>query len=542
MPSFSLDKLPLSSVLQPHLNSRAAAFLCLALALLNKSLVAWLHTDLEGDKALYLLLSRSILEGHPPLEPLGFSASALVYNYNPAIASPLYTVLALPLLWLTRSYTDTSIIIDVLSWTVFLTAFYRFGMILLKERWGVNVMVLLCGFFLYPHELQSGPKDTLALGLILWCINLVHGFATGRASMVKSILLALLFVLLASVKFLYLPLVGLFMAVMMLVAWRRKSRAHLMHSLAVIGFCLAAGFAFYLYIQELREYILPAAPNPVQQLVSRISPQNLVHTYPFISSSLLNTNFWSVQIQDILGLSYNAMITIFQILDLLLIVVLVFFFRAVVKRLEKMSRFHFRLSLGVACFVVFMVMMMSLRYEPVVHGGAARPWSFVQDARSFLFPMLFLQATLFYYVFRHPSANRTLANFLLILFVIESLHGGYFTAKRLVGAKELKQSIAEKTAIKQITNFIAATEKQFGSSMVLATPDAHLRRYALLKELPVQYYSTAPCDSVLSHRSPILFVTYQSDSSTLPCHPGGVITRDTIPPFSLTLYESTLKD
>ncbi|HEY0066366.1 MAG TPA: hypothetical protein VGB46_03350, partial [Flavisolibacter sp.] len=163
-----LEKIQVTDFLKANFNTRMAGVVCVLLALLNKSLVAWLHTDLEGDKALYLLLSQSILEGHLPLEPTGYASSGeFLYKYNGAIVSPLYTWLAVPALYLTRSFTTTSIIIDVLSWAVFFTGMYRFALLILRQRWAVNVMVLCCGFFLYPHELQSGPKDTLAVGLIL---------------------------------------------------------------------------------------------------------------------------------------------------------------------------------------------------------------------------------------------------------------------------------------------------------------------------------------------------------------------------------------
>lgn len=524
-----LEKIRAADFLRANFNTRAAGVVCLLLALLNKSLVAWLHTDLEGDKALYLLLSKSLLEGRLPLEPVGFtSLGVFLYDYNAAIVSPLYTFLAAPVLYLTQSFSAASVVMDVLSWGVLLTGLYRFALLLLKERWAVNVMVLCCGFFIYPHELQSGPKDTLSIGLMLWSVWLIQRFITDGPSLARTALSCLVFLMLGLNKFLYLPLILLFLGIMFFYA-AKKGGKRMPHVLAILLFCLLAGAGYYLYVMELGKHALSFETELAQPVVKRFSPGALVHTYPFISSSLINTNFWSVQLSDMLHLSFEQVILFFQLLDLALLVLLVFLFRALFLRLKEGKKSFLVVGLLTALLILLMLAAMSVRYEPVVHPGSERPWSFVQDARSFLFPMVFLQTILFYSIFRHPSTNIQLRNFLLILFLIESLHGGYFTVKRMLGAEELKQSIQQKSPIKQISNFLTGTQKQLGATIILSTPDAHLRRYALLNNIPVQLFT--PCDSLRTHTTPILYVTFEKDS--FPCT--NVTARDTIKPYALTL-------
>lgn len=524
-----LEKIQAAAFLRMHFNTKTAGVICVLLALLNKSLVAWLHTDLEGDKALYLLLSKSILEGHLPLEPVGFSSSgSFLYDYNSAIVSPLYTFLATPVLHLTKSFTATSVVLDVLSWAVFLTGLYRFALLILQERWAVNVMVLCCGFFIYPHELQSGPKDTLSIGLMMWSVWLMHRFVTVGPSVMRTVLTCLVFLMLGLNKFLYLPLVLLFLAIMFFYALKKGGK-RLYHVLAVDLFCVLAGVGYYLFVMELGKYELPFQTELAQMPAKRFSPEALVHTYPFISSSLINTNFWSVQLSDILNLSFEQVIIFFQLLDIVLLVLLVLLFRVLFLKLKGSGQPFLLVGVLTTGLILLILVVMSVRYEPVVHPGSDRPWSFVQDARSFLFPMVFLQAVLFFYIFRHPSANAQLRNFLLLLFLIESLHGGYFTIKRMLGAEELKQSIQQKTPIKQISNFLTGTQKQLGATIILSTPDPYLRRYALLNNIPVQIFN--PCDSLRTHSTPVLYATFETDS--FQC--SNVTARDTIRPYALTL-------
>src|SRR5215217_7250953 len=94
--------------LKKHFNSSVATFICFAIALLNKCLIAWLYSDISSDKSLYLLFAKTILQGRQPLEDTGIINGTTNYFFSGAIVSPLYTLLAVPFLWLTKSMLATS--------------------------------------------------------------------------------------------------------------------------------------------------------------------------------------------------------------------------------------------------------------------------------------------------------------------------------------------------------------------------------------------------------------------------------------------------
>ena len=147
--SLSLEKFSVAKVLKTGLSSNWAVLFCISLALLNKIILSWLFTNLEGDKTLYLLLSKSLLEGHSLLEPIKIGGSNnIFYRFNPAITSPVYSILAAPILWLTRSYFTTSVIIDTLSWFVFFGGIYKIVQLVFQERWIINTFIICTGFFL----------------------------------------------------------------------------------------------------------------------------------------------------------------------------------------------------------------------------------------------------------------------------------------------------------------------------------------------------------------------------------------------------------
>ena len=72
------------NLIKTGLGSKWAVFLCLLLAVVNKIIIAGLFTDLEGDKALYLIFSKSLLEGHSLLEPIKIAGEEdIFYTFNP---------------------------------------------------------------------------------------------------------------------------------------------------------------------------------------------------------------------------------------------------------------------------------------------------------------------------------------------------------------------------------------------------------------------------------------------------------------------------
>jgi hypothetical protein len=165
----------IKSSIKKKITTKQVTIFCFLIALLNKILIAFLLTSLEGDKSLYLLFSQSLLDGHGLTEKINLlSQKAPVYSYNPAVISPLYSLLAAPVLWLTGSFFITSLVIDIVAWIVFFSGLYFVAKTILINQFYVNLFILATGFFIYPQQLASTPKDTLAIGLILWSCHLCY--------------------------------------------------------------------------------------------------------------------------------------------------------------------------------------------------------------------------------------------------------------------------------------------------------------------------------------------------------------------------------
>ena len=485
MSTWSLETIKADQIFKPHLGTKAATIFCLLAALLNKSLIAWIYTDLSGDKSLYLLFAQQLLSGEHPLEPLGLINGQQNYFFNGAITSPLYSFLAAPLLGLTGSAYATSVIIDVLAWLVFFTGLFRLARLALGEVWAANLLVLCAGFFLYPHELQSPPKDVLAVGLILWAV-VVLANSVKAPSRSRALLLACLLIAVGLTKFLYVPLVLLMVLLLWYFAF--NTQANLKATAVVVTLvCVGAFVAFFLYLRYLKglhQQTNIEMPPPMDDFQEGFFPQNLTATFPFISSALLNVNFWCTQLADILKVPFKTVYRFFQGLDLLLVLPLMFF----LKRFVSRSKPAWLIGTLAAAALVCLLMVMSLRYKAVeYHAGAS--WTHVKESRSFLFVMIVLQVGLFYLVF-YSALLPALKNFLLLLFLIECLHGAYFTTKQVINRQAVAENL-HRGGLHQTVRRLKALHAN--TAVFLSTPNAQLRQLAQVHGIPVAYYAKDRC-------------------------------------------------
>jgi hypothetical protein len=521
-------------------NNRHITTLCLLLAILNKSLIAWLYSDLEADKALYLLFAKSFLATGVLAEPLRiFESGVTTYVYNPGVISPVYSLLSLPFLWLTQSYFTTQLLISILGWSLFFGALYKIAQVSLKERWLISIFILCTGFFLYPHELVSGPKDTLATAFTLWSVYFAWKFIQ-KPGFVYTLLLSLSLCLMAGTKYLYAPLSVLFFLVILFFVVK-KSQAHRYQlALLLLVFGILAFSMYYCFIQPSR-WLANQQPvnliNDGTRFIRGFYPQNLLYSFPFITSSLLNTNFLGVQVEHIFRIPFSQATHLFQLLDLLLLLTLAGFF--ILRFKQVRTNAVTVLLLVTAMALAGQVFFLSLSFQAFSYKTSSHLWTYVSDARSFFFPMLCLQLLLFFLSFRTKVLPQGIKTFLILLFAFECMHGVYFTVKQTVHAKEVMLVNNTNSPVKKITNVIsrlAARDK----NLSLVTSDNTLRRYALVNN-QTSYALTqqSPRLSWIPSGSSFVIVTPAADSglvrSLLPMEK--LRTVDTIAPFILQLYQ-----
>lgn len=501
-----------------YLNNWQFLLFCTLVAIINKSIISIYYTQLEADKSLYLLFADSYLKIGQFLEPVHLiENNQPSYIFNPAIISPLYSILALPALSLTKSFLHTSYIIDVAGWIIFFTGLVRLSGIFFQNKALTSILILITGFFIFPHQLASTPKDSLAIGLLFWCIYFILKFRSRKKQFAwHSILISCLLVAFASAKFLYTPLVPILLLILIYGSYGSGNPYHLKFSILIAILTIVASFIFYGFLfNQPADQITDL--NPLQsEFIRGFYPGNLRQFFPFISSSIFNINFLSVQLEKLFNKPYSAFYRIFQLLDLLILVTLIVKSKWIYLNIIRNHRIFINSQLLICTVILSLLVLMSLIHKPVNYtGNFSEGWTYVNEERSYLFITIFIQLILVYVIYR-TSIHLILKILILSLLMLESIHGIYFTTKLI--AKN--QIVSNTTPVESVVSYMKKWDKSHPEEKaILITNDTHLRWYALLQKKDAFTYSnTSNCnDWMLPDRRTVFLVTRINNSNSLPC-------------------------
>lgn len=497
------------SFLKKTFASVKATYCCFLLALINKCLIAYVYTQVTSDKALYLLFSKTMIQGNIPLENTGLIDGVPNFFFNGAVSSPLYSFIAVPFLWITKSATTTSIILDCISWFVFISGIYVLGNLLLKEKWLINLFILVAGFFIYPHELNPGPKDTLATGLFCWACVLANSFFANGEIFKKCFRLYIILLSLGLLKYLYMP-VGILFSIMLLFITSSGKKSHLWKAVSILILILST--SFYL-LHEYLDYLktVSHATNiinvPEENNIKGFYPDNLLSTYPFIVSSAIDTVFWSVQLSTRFGFTFQQSGIFWKVLEFLAgLTILLYCYR---NWLGKRLGIAHKISIGAALSILLITMLASTIFRSE-HSG----WTFVSDPRFYLFPMLLVQLFFCSVVFQKKTAI-WIKSSLLLFYFIGFAHGIYFTVKQIITRPEVEQNLASSDpdfdAFHKFIDPITARYK----NIKFASNNKTLRRLAQINNKEVLFFSNDSSFVLNQNNFPLLVAVEREDSTIL---------------------------
>lgn len=534
----AFDRLKSSSAvvsLKSAFDTRLATVVCLLMAIAAKSIISWIYLDLETDKSLFLLFAKSFLDSGVFAEPIRDAGSGnFVYVYNSAVVTPFYSLVAVPLLFITKSYVATDFAISILGWSLLFPALFRLARLLFEKRWLANFFLLLVAFYLYPHEMESPPKDTLAAAFSLWTILLTQMFLQKVPRIGITMLLALSVACIFLVKLTYVPAAATSVLLLFIFVVLKRSRKHTIHFLLFSAVLLAIGLAIYGFVY------LPAyrLSNPVMDklgrdgvpLVRGFYLENLVYMFPFVSSSVFNINFWGVQIEQKTHLSFVNVMKIFRLVDAVAVLVLasgiLFYFRRIFRNKLYLS------LIVVSSSIVISLFWMSSAYA-LTHPDkySLNLWTYAAEARFYLLPILVLQLFLLRTVFK-AKRFKFIRGGILFFLLFEAIHGLYFDTKQTMNLATIKNKLQNKSPVKKAAS-LALQLSQSNADFGLVTTDNFLRRYAELKNIKTYAISKAPVAiSWANKRSQFLVVTHPQDTSVLSPNTELQLNKaDTVLPF-----------
>ncbi len=483
------------------LNQKRIGWLFLAIATISKSILVAVFSNYETDKSFYLLLGENLSAGKGFTIPVILLSNPGVTEniYLPSAASPLYSIIAAPLLQLfPDNYFLVTWLIESLSWLLLFIVLRKILLRLTENHFWTNLFILFSGFFLYTVEVSSSSKDVLALALLFFallrCINISS--PGSRPSFIYLIVTGILFFLPGLMKLTYLPLTIVFPLSLWFIGFLKADKRLLRYGFITLLLSLLLVAVHYFYFHSLEIRTLALYPDFYSQrwtmaksgneYVAGFFPENLKVLYPFVPASIINLDFLGVQVKTHLYSVYNIYGTLLYAINFigLAIFIAVFFF--ITKKYFRKSvsdRIFFLLAgMFISLAIITLLSFMSVRYHAVEYKGSVSSWTYVYESRSFLFPIVFLQLCLFVFLFSKKQTaafTHWLRLFFLIIIAISFVHGVYFLAKKSMSLRSPKQKVMSVNGL--VTNEADSIQKANpGYTVWLATEMPHLDWYAKL--------------------------------------------------------------
>lgn len=497
-----MSMLELRRYLYNSINNKIIGWFIILLATAGKSILTGVYSSYETDKSFYLLLANNLSEGKGFTIPISFLNNPGVTEniYIPSASSPLYSILAAPLIKLfPGNYFLITWIIESCSWLLLFIIVYKILRRLMPDYFWPNMFILFAGFFLYNIELSSSTKDVLSTALLL--AGLLQCLYLGSAKKFSWPVLffsSLLFLLPGLTKSIYSPVTIVFPFSILFIGIVGNDRIRIKTGLVCLFFSLLLWAGHYFYFHKLeteafaqyRDFFLQrwSMAKTGDDFVSGFYFENLLRLYPFIPASLFNLDSTGAQIRDHLPTMYRAYGFLLYLSNAIGIAALIAIFFSVCKRHFRKTipaNISFLISGLIISFSILLITcVLSLRYQAIEYKGSTGSWTFVYENRPYFFSILFLQVCLFLFLFSRPLISITWIRIkwlLVLILTIGAVHGFYFTVKNTIKPTRMKITINQLISAKADS----IQQANPGQPVWLATEMPHLEWYAKLQKIHV---------------------------------------------------------
>ncbi len=419
------------------LSGSTASVICFLLAWIFKIVLFAIFLDFGSDKLGQVVIAKNFLKGNGLTIGQVFTDNLAQQVYAPAIYNPPigwppgYSILLSPFLIVTKSFPIACMLLDLVAALIFLFYLRRLLKFLKFENALTNLFLLFQGLFIFT----SGPSDFLAMTFMLvGMYHLLKILNTDSFSGADKFLAIFGFIGAAMLRYLYQPVCLLLLAVCVIYTVVRgqgsKARSVLI-PLVIIVLLVSLGWYIFQRDYDLRAvYLAPSEKG--------FYPENIVFMFPFIFASLLNVNFYTIQLATVLHQTYAGISGIFRLMNVILLGISLLVYSRFIKNHWRNFRDQylawFLFGFIFICIVGGLILL-SLIHSPKV-GPPLFYWTYVTPSRYYVLPMLIIQIFVWYWLFvRKPAAYNILLRFLQVIFAflicIEILHGIYFISKKL---------------------------------------------------------------------------------------------------------------
>jgi len=466
------------------LSSKAAAGLCIAIAIISRTINVLFVSYAGRDKMFLVLQSKSWLEGKGLSIPQYFlqNPDVPIYDFTPHWP-PGYPILLAPFLKIFNYdiYWATSTL-DIILCICLIFIVRKICIQIGVPTAGVNIMTLVTGCFEYTFINESLPTDTVSLVLFLTGLSLTIRLLFIESFSIKIAVAASLFLFLPSVFRYNYPAISIGIIVLILLIGIRKKDALLRKKgFALLLFSSILTLGFFILMKLKTGHAGYATPTE-----RGFYPENIIHWFPVIPSSFINLAFLTSQGVHLTSLSFDDLMIILEIINVICMALLVFFLLSLFFKtgfIKTLTPFKVFLILGSTASAILFGILGYLSLTYAVQKGFLHDWNYIYEPRYFAFANIFLQIAFIGWIFLyHRTQKNYLQKFLIwslsLLLFIEVSHNIYFNTKVALNFKKYKSAVYREQDYSYFFSLIDSLETKFPAERIwVAGPGDHFYYY-----------------------------------------------------------------
>lgn len=418
------------------LSHPASSLICFLLSLLARIAMQRIFMGIAADKAALVLMTRNFLNGHgvtidsAKLSDLSQKIYAPFHGWPPG-----YNMLLAPFLaTMEDNYMLAAFLLDIFITVIFFIYLRKLLLQIGFPVWLSNLFLVFTAFFIHPYTVTTNPTDYASLTFMLAAIFHIIKLTSSAGSPWKQLTAIIFFFCAAAfTRYQYIPVVILLGFFLSIQGRIHKNKQWIKAGFVAAGFTLVTSTALLVYQKMTGGHFAFLTPAD-----SGFYPANLLEIYPFITRAFANVDFYATQLSLRFDSDYSFWLDIASVPCILLLIYLlglafVWFTR---KKAIQKSAISFRVFGGMAALLTTGVLFalgltQSTENIPPLFG-----WTYVEEARYFAFPALFVQVIAWQWLFAEKGSSpvrKFLRWLLIVITALEILHGGYFIVKKFSG-------------------------------------------------------------------------------------------------------------
>jgi hypothetical protein len=422
------------------LSRKDVSLICFLLAVLFKIAFTWYFATLDGDKLYQAAAAKNFAEGHGITIKQVHAPDLSKEVYEPLQAwPPGYSVITAGIYLLINNLNIACFIIDIFSIIFFFVVLRKLLLRLQIPAWLINLLLLFNGLFFTSYTWFSTPTDLLTLACTLYACYLSLSLFDERKKPVSGIWLGIVNSIPAWLRYLSIPVSLVIPVFLLWNGWLKKDK-QLMRQAWQTTLVTVLGVAGVLIFQQ--SYAGNAAYIPAAE--KGLFWSNLLRVHPILFGSLINMEFYGVQLSTLTGISYPVWMEVMKWVSMLVCGVLLgsFLYIGFKKKWKAETNWQAFLmmggliSLGTILLLGYLSLTISEYYPPPRNFS----WTYVSGTRYYVFMHVLLVIFFSKWLFTKDAVGLPVKRWLqfafLLIVCIEIGHGIYYIPKNFTADRK----------------------------------------------------------------------------------------------------------